>query len=324
MIRVSGPSSRLALGVAVVAAYGLTARAGHRTPLLAGYGGVIAAGFVFLVPFAIGAVTVTVLPRRYRSSVPAALFAPWLPGLVLIALLALLQWEAWICLVIALPVLLPVSSLGGLTAWFVLRRLTGPPRQYAIGAVLLVPCLIGPLEDRLPIPVAVREVHSSVPVNADAAAVWAGVIRVAPISDAEWGVRWSNRFGLPRPLAADLPFDGVGAVRRGQFGGNLTFLETVQTWDEGQSFRFAIRPSGETRPVPPLDAVGGPLFDLQEGHYRIEPRPDGGVILHFTSRYRLATRVNLYGVPWADFLLHDIQDGILSVIKRRAEAAARP
>jgi len=45
---------------------------------------------------------------------------------------------------------------------------------------------------------------------------------------------------------------------------------------------------------------------------------------HLGSRHRLSTKLNFYGGWWTDYLLGDIQDYILVIIKNRAEAVAQP
>jgi hypothetical protein len=42
--------------------------------------------------------------------------------------------------------------------------------------------------------------------------------------------------------------------------------------------------------------------------------------LHLSSRHRLSTRFNFYAGVWTDFIMHDLQQAILSVIRQRAEA----
>jgi hypothetical protein len=41
-----------------------------------------------------------------------------------------------------------------------------------------------------------------------------------------------------------------------------------------------------------------------------------------SSRHRLTTKINAYGGWWTEFLLGDIQNYILSVVKDRAERSA--
>ena len=58
------------------------------------------------------------------------------------------------------------------------------------------------------------------------------------------------------------------------------------------------------------------------GAYSIEPRPDGGVVLHLSSEHRLSTTFNRYAGLWTDFIMSDTQQYILRIIKHRAESIA--
>jgi hypothetical protein len=69
--------------------------------------------------------------------------------------------------------------------------------------------------------------------------------------------------------------------------------------------------------------VGGEFFDVLQGAYRIDPigPTDAGVTLHLESRHRVSTRFNPYARLWTDFLMADIQESILEVVRARAEAS---
>src|SRR5262245_6871567 len=67
-------------------------------------------GFVFVVPFVIGILTVHGAPApRWTTRV----FAPWLPVLVSMLAAAAVGWEGAICLAMAAPAWLVMASLGG-------------------------------------------------------------------------------------------------------------------------------------------------------------------------------------------------------------------
>jgi hypothetical protein len=65
--------------------------------------------------------------------------------------------------------------------------------------------------------------------------------------------------------------------------------------------------------------VGGRYFDVLQGVYEIEPQAPGKVILHLASTHRLSTRFNAYSGLWTDFIMRDVQEHILEIVKRRCE-----
>ena len=86
--------------------------------------------------------------------------------------------------------------------------------------------------------------------------------------------------------------------------------------------RFSIRANTDSIPPTTLDEhvkIGGAFFDVLDGEYSLEPRPDG-VLLHLRSHERLSTHLNPYAEQWTDAVMRSIQSEILAVIKRRCEA----
>jgi hypothetical protein len=95
----------------------------------------------------------------------------------------------------------------------------------------------------------------------------------------------------------------------------------VTRWEPEHALAFSIHADA----VPPtaLDehvTVGGPYFDVLEGTYTLEVVGPQEVVLHLSSRQRLSTRFNAYAALWTDFVMHDLQQAILGVIRRRCEA----
>src|SRR5262245_27121762 len=101
--------------------YGLLMRAvaDKSGPILA----VVSLAFLFAGPVVLGFLTVRWHPNPswwYR------ILAPWLPTAISLLCFLFLGWEGGICILMALPTLLPLSSVGGILGglrW--LRRPTG-------------------------------------------------------------------------------------------------------------------------------------------------------------------------------------------------------
>jgi hypothetical protein len=216
-----------------------------------------------------------------------------------------------------LPFLLIFSSLGGVLG--ALAPVRGPAG--AAGAMLL-PFLTAPIEQRIPQPIAVHEVRTSIPIKANPGAVWAEIIEVPAIQPGEQRPALFTRLGFPRPVSAALSRPGVGALRHARFEGGVLFLETVTDWVPEQLLRFTIAAQNDSIPPSTLDrhvTIEGPYFDVLSGRYDIRPGPDG-VILELTSELRVSTRFNLYATPWADAIIRSIQENILEIIRARSEA----
>jgi hypothetical protein len=272
-------------------------------------------GFIFIVPLAVGYLTVAPLESAgWRTRI----FLPWLTSLFLLATAGLVGWEGSICLVMATPAVLVSSSVGGLLAG---SLADGAARNAGAAVVLLLPFALGPVEERRGAPSTEREVLTQIRIDAGREAVWDEIVEVPLIQADEFRPRLVHRIGLPHPLSATLSGAGVGATREATFARGVRFIETIYEWREGESLGFAIQVEAESANA--FDehvTIGGEYFDVLDGRYRIEVLEGGGTVLHLASRYRLSTRFNVYSSLWADLIMRSIQESILEVIKARAEA----
>ncbi|MBM4255466.1 MAG: hypothetical protein FJ147_06155 [Deltaproteobacteria bacterium] len=132
-----------------------------------------------------------------------------------------------------------------------------------------------------------------------------------------------HMIGFPRPVEATLSHPGVGGIRHATFAGGVLFIETITHWEPEKELVFSIK--ADTASIPPttLDphvTIGGEYFDVLEGRYWIEPIKEQRVILHLESTHRVSTRFNFYSSWWTDFIMRDIQNNILKIIRTRCEA----
>jgi hypothetical protein len=287
---------------------------------------VMTVAFLFGVPFAMGYITVTARFHLTREStlrppnVAYWIFLPWLPSIIAMLLAALFAWEGSICLLFAAPIMLLMSSVGGISAGLTQRRQFRPVQ---LSAIALLPLLLVILESKVPDAQSLRTVETSIRIHAPAAAVWENIIRVPAIHTGELPASWVRTAGFPRPVEATLSHEGVGGVRNASFTGGLVFIETVDGWDDLHDLRFSIHANTNSIPPTTLDEhvkVGGRYFDVLEGEYRLKPLSGGDTLLQLSSRERVSTHFNPYAGFWTDAVMRSIQSSILQVIKHRAEA----
>jgi hypothetical protein len=318
------PYSAILFSFIGAAGYGLFVRLAFGNEAWSGLFGTISIGFLFFVPLALGALTIFFAPAQYQMSGLYVVFAPWAPCLIFAAIAAVFTWEAWICVVMALPIFLTMATLGGFGVFlfFKFRDRSGKSHVTMISLLLLAPFLITPFENQFPTEDSFRVVESQIEINAAPEIVWRNITRVPEIGETERRFSFFHLAGLPRPIYAALSYDGVGGIRRGQWEDGLAFIETISEWRPNEVYTMQMKAdTGQVRSSPlPLQEIGGRYFDVVEGQYRIERVSQGKVILHFTSTHRLTTRFNFYGGLWTDFFMRDIQDHILGIIKERAEA----
>jgi hypothetical protein len=283
-------------------------------------GEVMTLAFLVLGSIIIGFLTVRRIERRRPASIYTWILAPWLAVFCMMTVIALFAWEGAICVAMALPITLILSSLGGITAGVLGRRMALTASRTACFAIL--PFLLAPAESMLPSPIQTRTVSTEIRIHASAATIWQNIERVPAISPSELRPSWAHRIGFPRPVEATLSFEGVGGVRHASFEHGLLFIETVTVWEPEHRLAFTIRADSAHIPPTTLDehvTIGGRYFDVLDGEYSLEPLPNGDTLLHLTSHQRLSTDFNGYAGLWSDAVMQNLQSSILQVVQHRCQ-----
>jgi hypothetical protein len=291
-------------------------------PLSKWLGGAASATFLFLVPLAMGSL-VAFLGMTLGQPKRAGYWGAGAPLLcLLIGMLVSLVtgFEAAFCLVVAAPILILMTLLGGLITALIVRRTGGGRLQ--VTAVVLLPYAVAPLEQLIALPKEILTVHNQIGIHASRAEVWSQIASVPEISRDELSWSWVHTIGFPRPLAAVLDGEGVGAARIATFERNVSFFERITDWQPGSTIAFGIEADPQFVPANAFDQhviVGGRFYDVLDGRYVIEDAGDGKVMLHLSSRHRLNTHLGRYASWWSEQVMDEIQGNILEVIRKRAE-----
>jgi hypothetical protein len=305
-------------------AYGLIARAafggGSNSPFLE----VMSLAFIFGVPIALGFITVWFGDPERRGLWLRCIFLPWVSGIMYLFSVLALYWEGLICIVLWSPVVLVLSSVGGLLAGllnFLIKSTRN--RNYCVAIVALLPFIAAPLEHLRQSSAEVRTVNTQIKIHANSRQVWNQIKSVPLIAESEQSFSFPHLLGFPRPLEAKLVGEGIGAVRYATFERDVLFVEKIDEWDEPRRLSFSIHADTGHISSKVFDEhviVGGKYFDVLRGTYWIEPVGSGDVILHLSSNQRLSTRFNFYSHFWTEYLMADLQNYILHIIKRRCES----
>lgn len=292
--------------------------------VLTGISSPLSIAFIVVVPFAIGMLAVYFAPREKRAGwtfcIGIALLAMTLGGV----LAGLFVIEALICVLMAMPIMWVMAAGGGLLMWWLLSRRNNAEGTTFLALFLVLPLLFVPLENQFPLQDSFHTVENQITINADAQTVWQNIIRVAPIQENERP--FSILFTLldaPKPLQAEMFGEGLGGTRQGQFEGGLQFIEKITVWEPAQRIEWEITPDNAGVMRAPWSGIGGKAFAVPHAAYWIEPIGAQQVILHLSSTHRLTTRFNDYGGLWTQWGMSQFQQYILSIIKARAEHAAR-
>lgn len=316
---------RIAAGAGTGFLYGSALRLGYRLFPQSEMFKLVTVGFILFTPLAMGFITIFVIERHQSQPIWAWFLLPWVPVLAGEAGAAAFLWEGLICIAMFTPIALVASTVGGVAAGLIARRVRSRvSRNASLACVVCLPLLINPIEHQFLSQRDVRSVDSTIDIKAAPAAVWSNIERVPPIQSSELSSSWSHAIGFPNPVEATLSKEAVGGIRHATFEGGVLFIETVDTWEPDHHLGFSIRAQTDRIPKTTLDEhvrVGGEFFDVLHGDYELEPLPDGETRLHLRSVHRVSTDLNWYAHLWTDAIMRDLQARILQVIRKRAEEA---
>ena len=313
-------------GVGVVAAMmGAAAGAmyaGASTVLSVYVLGSYGAALFFGTPLVAGAVSAFLFNRPDVRGVGATI----LHSLAMIVFsccgLLMIGFEGLICIVMALPILIPIALMGALIGRSISIE-SNRPRRESQGMLW---CLGG-----LPVVAAVESVlvlnptlavSTTVEIQAPPKVVWNQVIAFPEITDEP---EWFFRAGIAAPIRAHIDGSGVGAIRYCQFTTG-TFVEPITVWEPNRRLAFDVTeqpdPMFELTPYqhihpPHLDGS----FRSTRGEFQLEHLPNGGTRLTGTTWYLLDMHPQSYWTLWSDELVHRIHLRVLQHIRDVAERA---
>jgi uncharacterized membrane protein YhaH (DUF805 family) len=304
------------LGVMIAAALGLAL-----VLLSANFLAQYAWGLFLGVPFITGFLTSWFLNENQlqtrAQTVGACAITPILIGLALIGF----RLEGLMCLFMAIPLALPFSIAGGLTAYQFLagrRRPLTPPRVTA--CVAIVPLLLF-AEHAANFQPPVRPVVTSIVINAPVAVVWKNVIAFPPLAPP---TEWIFRTGIAYPIGAVIQGSGVGAVRYCRFSTG-DFVEPITVWDENRLLAFSVAAQPPAMHEIGIGNISTPHVDRnymrsQHGQFRLVALDDRHTLLEGTTWYQDYFWPQIYWRTWSDAIVHRIHTRVLEHVKQQAEA----
>lgn len=280
--------------------------------------------FLFMVPGIIGAIMVYFSNIERARRLGYRILAPWIPVLLFMVITLGFSLEGWACWIMVLPLFLISASIGGLIGGRFKMDKEDKKGKVYMSLLVLLPVILAPLENLVGEIPGTYKAYTYIDINSSAEDIWQNVTRVPEIPAAQ-DKGWLTRFlGFPRPVRAELNYEGVGAYRDAIFSKGLVFHETVLSYADKQKMVFSIKANPYDIPSTTMDehvVIGGDYFDVLNGTYELEKLAEGRYRLHLYSHFKLTTTFNFYASWWARWIMKDIQNNILQVIKQRAEKA---
>jgi len=313
---------RVLIVFGIAATYGIICRILFALQGTQGWLDIVSVAFIYTMPLSLGAL---VCFFGYKLDQPSRFWALWAPPLAMSLILlgsVVLNIEAAMCVLVAIPVVLPFSLLGGWIMSLILKKRENRG-QLQMTCFVLLPFAVAPLERMWESPHETRIMENSVSISAPAEKIWNQICEVPAIGRDEIPGQWIYHLGFPRPVAAMLDHEGVGGRRHATFEGEVSFYEVVTHWEPEKKLSFTIKADPEFFPKTAFDEhiiVGGRFYDVLNGTYEIEKVGENECVLHLSSTHRLSTRFNWYAGWWSEWVMNQIQGSILEVIRKRCEA----
>lgn len=284
------------------------------------YGYVLFSG----VPLVAGATSTMLYGRQARLTL-SAVFVVTSPVALFASLgLLVLGTDGIVCILMSLPISLPMAWLGGFIVYG-LNKAGFIGRSGGAAVALFPPLWAALLLESLVAPVpGVRVVISTVEVHADAETVWKNVVAFPPITEPLAPI---FRLGIAYPMSATISGNGVGAIRRCNFSTG-TFVEPITSWVPGRELEFSViespPPLRETSFYSNLDVphLHG-TFAAERGRFLITPTGRGTVMLEGTTWYRQRLWPQFYWDSISDGMVHRIHERVLQHIKHTAQSPVR-
>jgi hypothetical protein len=278
-------------------------------------------GLFIALPFVMGfTAAVTYGVRRPRSLSECIIVASLSVAVMGVALLAF-AIEGLICLIMAMPIAVPLAAFGGACGFLVQRRRwsqTGAPAFLSV-ILLFVPGVQW-TEHAVSPSNPTYVVRSAVDINAPPEKVWKQVVSFSQIPPP---TEWIFRAGVAYPIRAQIFGSGPGAERHCVFSTGA-FVEPIEIWDEPHRLKFSVTanppPMEEWTPYAHLDTPHLHGFLVSSGgQFLLTPLPNGGTRLEGTTWYRHGLAPSAYWRVWSDVIIHKIHMRVLRHIQEEAE-----
>jgi uncharacterized membrane protein YhaH (DUF805 family) len=263
----------------------------------------------FAIPFLTGYLTRLLIGYRHNVSFGGALWWAGVSQVVCAAVLVSFAIEGLFCVMIALPVVLPIAMMGGAIA-HVTGDLTFPNLK---GKTL---CAVGVL----PLALAVDLMHcynnpglraavTTVNIRATPARIWPHLVAFPRIDRPDAAQDIFDRFMIPRLQGAVIEGQGPGAIRRCIFHTG-EFVEPIEVWEPGRELTFGVT-------AQPARLEG--CVNVRRGQFKFVTRTDGSTTVIGTTWYEVSLFPGIYWDLWMQQFLHATHRRALEHIRDLAE-----
>ena len=277
---------------------------------------------LFLVlPVGLGFSSVVIYAPRGNKSFVRCFFVG-LSSLVTVGVfLIIFAIEGLICLLMALPIAVPMMGIGAFIAYGVTRHWLNNKSATTFSAILflLLPVLMGFEASDRSIP-TLHKVVTTIEIEAPIEIVWKNVVTFSQIDAPPEGIL---NLGFAYPINAKIDGTGVGAVRYCNFTTG-PFVEPITAWEGPNLLAFDVKeqpaPMIEMTPYSELHASHLQYIKSQKGQFRLYEK-NGKTIVEGTTFYTHDIAPDVYWNLFSDEIIRQIHLRVLTHIKKISETA---
>ncbi len=203
------------IAIAIPVIYGLTIVLLSDLSTFDGLIQLMTVSFIFVIPTFIGVLSILLSPiERVRNGFYQFSF-PWVPISILILLTIFFALEGLICWLIILPVFLIASSIGDLIGGYF--KLRNHRNDLSLSILIILPFIIFPLEQFIGSIQKTYNTYTYIDIDAPVDKIWKQVTKVEAIPPELDKGYLTKIMGFPRPVKAELNYEGEGAYREAVF-----------------------------------------------------------------------------------------------------------
>jgi hypothetical protein len=279
------------------------------------YGAVLFFGTPLVMGMVAGFLANRPTSRSTRSTMDVGVLVMFCAGGILLAF----AFEGLICLMMAAPLVMPLSIAGSLLGKWIAEA-TNATVARVFPVLVVLPLLAG--AESLTTSLPEYEVLTVVEVDAPPESVWPHVVE---FPDLPAPTDWFFLCGIACPMRARIEGAGVGAVRHCEFSTG-DFVEPITVWDEPRRLAFDVREQPDPMiELSPWRHVHPPhLHDRslksRRGEFRLVDLGDGRTRLEGRTWYTFDMHPQAYWTLWAHFSIHRIHRRVLNHVKQLAES----
>lgn len=318
---------RILFAISLVTMYGLATRLafGFVDDLFE----IMGIAFLFLFPFIIGALTIILIPAGKIKTYAGAFFMPWLSSLALLIVTMLLNVEGAICWIMIFPFFAVASGLGGIIAYAIKKSVTEKKQGQAnklpilnISLMMMAPFLVGVVEGDKTLQHKDFVIRREIVINASTQEVWKQLTHLNKIDSSEISLSSSGLFSFPKHIATTIDSLKPGGKRIATYQKGLVFEETITNIKPEELLVLDLNIDPNKIPSNVMDehiVIGGKYLDILQDDYKLEKLANGKTRLSLSTHFYINTPFNWYSGIWADYIINDILDSELKIVKKRSE-----